>query len=174
MELHLEENFPTAFAAEIKSISYLPSFLYSIQPTPFLRLYLPCSYSHSLFFTYICSCFIYRIAYSSKISSPLRPKSTSSLHQFALLLCVLFKWIWGGGAMYSYPGQELAAHFYSTRIRWFPFLFYALLGKVRMEPSLVTRNMLMEWKFTVVYRMKKRQLRHMTCHNIGSPKYITF
>jgi hypothetical protein len=63
---------------------------------------------------------------------------------------------------------------YASHIPQSPFLCSASLGKVRTAyPCLVTRRMLMEWKFTVVYRPKNnKKLRFITSHICSARRHV--
>jgi hypothetical protein len=56
----------------------------------------------------------------------------------------------------------------------FPLFCFARKGEDRV--CLDDRKILMDWKFTVVYRMRKKKVAVISCHNpnIVSINYITF
>jgi hypothetical protein len=122
-----------------------------------------------LIFTPAC---VYWVACASKKYSPHFSEISFFPSVCSFSLCAL-EMNWGLGWFIRTQVRNFNRS-YSTHIRQFPFPFSALLGKVRTGPSLVTWEMLMEWKSTVVYRVKKTTLKFITSHDIYSIMCVIF
>ena len=116
-----EYKYSSPFVLQLKSLTHLPSFLYSALQTSLLYIFtLSAPIFILLSFLIFTPAFVYWFACFSKKLPPPFPESAPYFHQFALLVCVLWKWIgeWGAGDLFV--PRSGTYHTYSS----VPFTFF--------------------------------------------------